>query len=304
LDKWLNNHIWPLEKESIDPDFIYKETRKAILEMERNGIRAFSDMYFFEEEVARAAEELGIYAVIGEAILDFPTPNAQSPEEALEKTERLIDKYKNSRFVSIAVAPHSIYALSEKYLIKAKDLSRKYDTVLHIHAAETKKEFDDCQKKNDLTPIGYLDKLGLLDEKSVLAHCIWITDKDIDILAERKAHVVHCPLSNLKLGSGIAPIAKLLERGVNVALGTDSAASSNRLDIWEAGKIAALLQKGVNHDPTLLGSREAVKMMTIKGLKALGIDKIDGKKISEIEKIIDAKDNYNFIYHLSSLELS
>lgn len=304
LDRWLNDHIWPIEKEKINPYFIYEETKKAILEMGKNGIRAFSDMYFFEEEVARASEELGMYAVIGEVILDFPTPSAKDPEEALEKTETLIKRYKDNRFVSAAVAPHSIYALSEKYLIKSKELARKYGAIFHIHAAETEKEFDECIGKNNLTPIGYMDKIGLLDEKSVLAHCIWITDEDIKIISERKAHVIHCPLSNLKLGSGIAPVAKLLKAGVNVCLGTDGAASSNRLDIWEAGKIASLLQKGANHDPTLVSAKEAVRMMTINGLKALGINEIDGRKISELERLIDKKDNFNFLYHLGSQQIS
>jgi len=297
LNKWLSDYIWPMEKEKINPEFIHAETKKAIIEMKKNGIRVFNDMYFFEEEVAKAAEELEMHAVIGEGILDFPTPSAKNPNEALEITEKLINEYKSSKFIKVAVAPHSIYALSQEYLIKAKDLAKKYDAILHIHAAETKKEFDECMKKTNLTPIAYMDKIGLLSEKSVLVHCVWITDRDIEIMSKRKVSVVYCPLSNLKLGSGIAPIVKLLNRGVNVCLGTDGAASSNRLDIWEAGKMGALIQKGISNDPTVINSKEAVQMMTIKGLQALGINEIDGQKIFDMKNTISKKDNYNFLYN-------
>ncbi len=294
LDDWLNKYIWPIEKKKVNPKFVYEQTKSAILEMQKNGIKVFNDMYFFEEEVAKAAEELKMRAVIGEAILDFPTPSARTPEEALEITEKLLLKYKNNPYVSVAVAPHSIYALSRENLFKAKKLSQKYNAVFHIHLAETETEFENCLKTNNLTPVGYLEKLGLLNNKTVLAHCVWVNDEDISILAKRKASVVHCPLSNLKLGSGIAPVAKMLEKGVNVCLGTDGPASSNRLDIWEAGKIAALLQKGVNNDPTKIPAKKAVEMMTINGLKALGIN---------IENDFSKEKDYNFLYELNVDEL-
>lgn len=303
LDDWLNNHIWPLEKKKVNPDFVYEQTKKAILEMRKNGIEVFNDMYFFEEEVARAAEELKMQAVVGEAILDFPTPSARTPEEALEITEKLLLKYKNNPWVSVAVAPHSIYTVSRENLIKAKNLSRKYGVIFHIHLAETKTEFENCLKTNELTPVGYLKKLGLLDDKTILAHCVWLNDEDIDILARTKASVAHCPLSNLKLGSGIAPIAKMLEKGVNVALGTDGAASSNRLDIWEAGKIAALLQKGINNDPTKISAKKAVEMMSLNGMKALGINEINGKTLAETEKEFSKEKDYDFLYELNAEEL-
>lgn len=294
LDDWLNKYIWPIEKKKVNPKFVYEQTKLAILEMQKNGIKVFNDMYFFEEEVARAAEELKMRAVIGEAILDFPTPSARTPEEALEITEKLLLKYKNNPYISGAVAPHSIYALSQENLIKAKKLSQKYSAVFHIHLAETKSEFENCLKINNLTPVGYLEKLGLLDNKTVLAHCVWVNDEDIDILVKRKASIVHCPLSNLKLGSGIAPVAKMLEKGVNVCLGTDGPASSNRLDIWEAGKISALLQKGVNNDPTKIPAKKAVEMMSINGLKALGIN---------IKNDFSKEKDYNFLYELNVDEL-
>lgn len=299
LEKWLKEYIWPLEKEKVNPEFVYQNTKIAIREMQKNGIKVFNDMYFFEDQVARAAQDLKMRAVIGEGIFDFPTPSARMPEEALEITEKLLVKYKDNPYVSVAVAPHSIYTVSEKILIKAKELAKKYNTIYHIHLAEIKFEFDECLKKLKLTPAGYLEKLGLLDEKTVLAHCVWLADKDIDILARTNAKVIHCPLSNLKLGSGIAPVAKMLEKGITVALGTDSPASSNRLDIWEAGKVASLLQKGVNQDPTKISAKKAVEMMTINGLKALDINEINAKSISEIEKEFAKTESFNFLYELN-----
>lgn len=303
LKIWLEKYIWPAEKKKVTADFVYRETKKAIREMKKNGIRAFNDMYFFEKEVARAAKEMKIKAVIGEGILDFPTPGAKTPFQALKITEDLLNKYRNDPYISVAVAPHSIYTVCKENLILAKKLARKYKAIFHIHLAETKSEFKDCLRKNKTTPVGYLEKLGILDEKTVLAHCVWLTDNDIKVLAKRKAKVVHCPLSNLKLGSGIAPVAKMIKKGVTVALGTDGPASSNRLDIWEAGKIAGLLQKGINLDPGQLPVKEVIKMMTVNGLRILDIKKINGKSASEIEKEIKRTKNFNFLYELNVNEL-
>lgn len=303
LKEWLEEYIWPAEKKKTTPEFVYEQTKKAITEMKRNGIKAFGDMYFFEREVARAAKEMKIKVVIGEGIIDFPTPSAKTPLEALKTTEDLLRKYQNDPYVTVAVTPHSIYTVCKENLILAKKLARKYNTIFHIHLAETKQEFKECLKRNKTTPVGYLDGLGLLDEKTVLVHCVWVTDEDIDILTERKVKVVHCPLSNLKLGSGIAPVAKMIEKGICVALGTDGAASSNRLDIWEAGKVAALLQKGINQDTGKLPVKEVIKMMTINGMRALSIKELDGKSMKEIEKEIKETKDFNFLYELNVNEL-
>jgi 5-methylthioadenosine/S-adenosylhomocysteine deaminase len=213
-----------------------------------------------------------------------------------------LGKYQNHPLVKVSVAPHSPYTVNEQNLIAAKDLAKQYGAIYQIHAAESKKEFDDSIKTHGLTPIGYLDTIGVLDEKTVLIHCVWLTDEDIAIIAERKCSVVHCPLSNLKLGSGIAPIIKLLAAGVNVALGTDGAASSNRLDIWEAGKFSGLLQKGINQDPTLLPAKQIIKMMTVNGMKALGMESVNNQTIQEIEKEIE-NNNFDYLYNLQSRDL-
>jgi len=302
LKIWLEKYIWPMEKKFVSPSFVYKNTKKAILEMKKNGIRVFNDMYFFEREVARAAKEMKIKVVIGEGLTDFPNPGAKNFFEGLKITEELLKKFKNDPYVKVAVAPHSIYTVSTENLILAKKLAKQYKALYHIHLAETKFEFGKCLRKNNTTPVGYLNKLGILDEKTILAHCIWLKDKDIEILAKKKTKVVHCPLSNLKLGSGIAPISKMLEKGVLVSLGTDGPVSSNRLDIWEAGKFAALLQKGITGEPQKLPAKEVIKMMTVNGLKALNIKEIDKKTILDIEKEIK-KENFNFLYHLNIQDL-
>jgi len=303
LKQWLEENIWPMEREKVSPGFVYKNTKKAILEMQKNGIQAFCNMYFFEDEAARAAEELKMHAILGEAIIDFPTPSCQTPEEAFEIIENQLKKYQGHQYVKIGVIPHSIYTVCEDNLLKAKRLAKKYDAIFHIHLAETQEEFETCQEKNGVTPVGYLEKLGILDEKTILAHCVWVTDEDIDILARRKVNVAHCPLSNLKLGSGIAPIHKMIKKGVNVALGTDGAASSNRLDIWEAGKFAVLLQKGITEDPAVLTTKQAIEMMTVNGLKALGIKEINGKNIPNIQNEIDKIKKLDLLYshHINEL---
>jgi len=303
LEEWLEKYIWPAEKQKVNPEFVYEQTKKAIEEMKENGIRAFCDMYFFEEQVARAAREMKMRVLLGEGIIDFPTPSAQTPNQALKITEELLNKYKNDPYISVAVVPHSIYTVSKENLILAKKLAAEYNAIFHIHLAETKQEFDGCLEKNKTTPVGYLEKLGLLDEKTILAHCVWVTDEDIDVLAQNKVKVVHCPLSNLKLGSGIAPVAKMLDKGICVALGTDGAASSNRLDIWEAGKIAALLQKGITRDASKLPAKQVVRMMTVNGMKALDVKEINGQSIKEIENKIEEMDNFNFLYELNVNDL-
>jgi len=304
LDVWLNQYIWPMEEKDLGPKFIYQQTQTAINEMKINGIALFNDMYFFAEEIARAAEKMKMPAVIGEGIVDSPTPSAKTPQEAMKITERLLLKYKNHPLIKIAVAPHSIYTLAANHLVRAKELADQYKTIYHLHCAETKKEFDDCLAQNRLTPVAYLDKLGVLDERTLLAHCVWLTDEDIEILAKRQVKVAHCPLSNLKLGSGVAPVAKMLAKGIVVALGTDGAASSNRLDIWEAGKFAALLQKGINFDPTQISAKQAVGIMTVNGLRALGYENFHGQPLSFWQERLDQGGDYHYLYEAQASDLA
>ncbi|MBM3255976.1 MAG: amidohydrolase family protein [Candidatus Moranbacteria bacterium] len=303
LRNWLEDHIWPMERARLNPQFVYRHSKKALREMRRNGIRAFADMYFFQDEVIRAAEELKMSALLGEPLVDFPAPSYKTPDEAFKILERQLKEHRKHPFVKIGVITHTIYTVCAENLVKAKRLAKKYNTVFYLHLAETKKEFDDCRKANKATPVEYLNKLGVLDNRTVLAHCVWLTSRDIKILARAGSHVVHCPLSNLKLGSGIAPVAELLKAGVNVALGTDGAASSNRLDIWEAGKFAALLQKGLHLDPTVLDVKTVLKMMSVNGMRALGFSEIEGRGIAEIEKEIDNFKHPHILYEKHANEI-
>jgi len=293
LKEWLNDVIWPLEAKMVTPEFVYEQTKIAITEMKANGIAAFMDMYFYQDQVARACEEMNMPVVLGEGLIDLK--GQEVFDKDLMETERLLEKYKNYSFIKVSVAPHSAYTVSKDNLIKAKELARKYGAIYQLHVAETKEEFDNSIKKHGLSPVEYLESIGVLDEKTVLIHCVWLTDNDISIIAKHNCKVAHCPLSNLKLGSGISPVAKLLKAGVIVALGTDGAASSNRLDIWEAGKFAALLQKGINCDPTLLPVKEVVKMMTVNGMKVLGLNSVSGITIKEVEDEIE-KGDFNCLY--------
>ncbi len=294
LKSWLEDVIWPLEAKMVTPQFVYEQTKIAIREMKDNGIAAFMDMYFYEDQVGRACEEMEMPVVLGEGLIDLK--GQEVFDKDLERTVILLEKYKNHPFIKVSVAPHSPYTVNQSNLIKAKELARKYDVIYQLHVAETKEEFDNSIKEHGLSPVEYLESIGVLDEKTVLIHCVWITDKDISIIAKHSCKVVHCPLSNLKLGSGIAPVAKLLKAGVVVALGTDGAASSNRLDIWEAGKFAALLQKGVNHDPTLLPVEEVIKMMTTNGIEALGLEGIVGSPVKDSEGRTGEID-FSFLYN-------
>lgn len=294
LKSWLEDVIWPLEARMITPEFVYEQTKIAVAEMKANGIAGFMDMYFHEDQVGRACEEMEMPVVLGEGLIDLK--GQEVFDRDLERTEALFEKYKNHPFIKVSVAPHSPYTVNKENLIKAKELARKHNAIYQIHVAETKEEVDNSIKEHNLTPVEYLESIGVLDEKTVLIHCVWLTDNDISIIVKNNCKVVHCPLSNLKLGSGIAPIAKLLKAGVVVALGTDGAASSNRLDIWEAGKFAALLQKGFNYDPILLPVQEVVRMMTANGMKVLGFDNVLGKTIKEVVGYIE-KGDFNYLYN-------
>ncbi len=303
LKDWLEKVIWPMEAREVNSDFVYKNTVLAIEEMKKNWIKCFSDMYFFEEDVAKAAEEKEMNVVLWEAILDFPTPSFKNPQDIFKKTEELILKYKDNKYVKVAVAPHAIFTVCKENLVKAKDLARKYNSLYHIHLSETKEEYENCLKEHNMTPVEYLNSLWVLDSKTLLVHVVYLTDSDVDILAKNKVNIVHCPISNLKLWSWISPISKMLARWVNVCLWTDGAASSNRLDIWEAWKIAALLEKWITWDASILNTKEVIKMMSINWMKALWIDEIDWKTIEDIGSMIDREPNFNFLYEYNSSDL-
>lgn len=287
LNEWLEKHIWPVEAKVFSPKYVGKASRLAILEMVKAGTTMFSNMSFFEEVTGRVAQQAGIRALVAGGILNFPTPSAKTPVEALDNSEKQIKEFQNFELVKVAVAPHSIYTCDKEILLKANELANKYDARIHIHISETKKEVDDSNNEHGMSPVKYLDKLALLSDRVMAAHSVWLDDDDLGIFKNRDVKVSHNPISNLKLASGVAAIPKMLEKGIVVGLGTDGAASNNTLDLFTEMRTAALMHKGYNLDPTVVNSQTVVKMVTINGARVLGIeDKIGSLEVGKRADII------------------
>jgi len=269
LKEWLEKYIFPAEAK-LDRELIKTATFLACAEMIRCGITTFVDMYFFERQMAEVVDETGMRAYLGEGIFDFPSPAFDNIDAVLEETTHLIDLYKENCRIHFTVDPHTPYTCSSNILEKAGQFAKKHHLPLVIHLSETKWEVDETKSSYGKTPVRYLHELGLLGPNLVAIHCVWLEDEDIELLAKSGASVVHCPESNLKLGSGISPLAKLLDAGINVALGTDGAASNNNLDMLEEMDFAAKLPKGVGLDPSLVRAEEVFKMATENGAVAVG----------------------------------
>ncbi|MGD9994977.1 MAG: amidohydrolase [Salinivirgaceae bacterium] len=276
LKEWLEEHIWPAEAKHTHEDTVRKASRLGLEEMVRTGTTTFADMYFFADAVAEETAAFGLRGVMNEGILDFPINSYKDSSEAFKKAYAFIEKWKNHPLITPAAIFHATYTCSKETLLEVKKMAEKYDLNLSTHIAETQHEVELVSSQQGMTPPAYLHELGLLTNKNFNAHCVWLNEAAQKLFAENGAHVVHCPSSNLKLGSGIAPVSTYLNKGINVALGTDGCASNNNLDMVEEMRLAALLQKGVNHDPTLLPAREALKMATLNGAKALGLAHIIG----------------------------
>jgi 5-methylthioadenosine/S-adenosylhomocysteine deaminase len=286
LDTWLQDYIWPMENKMIDPDFIRRGGLLGILEMIASGTTAFNDMYFFQDVLAGAVKESGMRALLGQGLIDFPTPEAKTPQEGIAKLTALAEKWEEDDQVRISICAHAPYTCSSELLKKAYHLSEKHHLPFHIHVAETRKEADLIkEKKKEESIVEYLDRLGVLDSHVVAAHCVWISEKDMDIFHHRKVKIAHNPTSNLKLGSGTAPLHLMQKHGLTVSLGTDGAASNNSLDLFREIRLAALLSKGLQQDPELIPAYQALEMATINGARALGMDDITGSL--EIGKFAD-----------------
>jgi len=273
LHKWLTEHIWPKEAKFLSPDFVYDGTLLACIEMLKSGTTTFNDMYFFTESIAKAAKDANIRAVVGQGVLDFPTPSGSGAKDYLAKAEDFIKKFKSDNFIIPAVAPHAIYTCSKETLLSCKELALKYGIPMHIHISETFQEVEDSINRHGLRPIKYLDSIGFLEGKIIAAHCVWLDDEEIEIMAKHNVGISHCIESNLKLSSGIAPVAKMIRKGVKVSMGTDGAASNNNLDLLEEISIAAKVQKGITGDPTVLDVKTCMKMLTIWAAEGLGLEK-------------------------------
>lgn len=274
LDVWLKKYIFPAEAKNVIEDFVRWGTRLAAAEQIRGGVTTFADMYYFEDAIAEETKAAGMRGVLGETILDFPAPDNKTNAAMLEYTEKFLKRWLGDPMIHAAAAPHSIYTCSKKTLRDAAALARKYHAPILIHVAEMKKELDDSRAQNGLTPVQYLDSVGLLGADVVAAHCIWVDEADRKILAERQVGCVHNPSSNMMLASGVAPVIEERTAGVHVGLGTDGPAGSNNdLDLMEEMDLAAKLQKAIKMDPQALGARAAVEMATIEGARALHMEK-------------------------------
>lgn len=267
LDIWLNQHIWPVEAKYVNAEFVKQVGELACLEMLKAGVTCYNDMYFFGQAMAEPVQKANLRAVVSIASLDF-----KNTEEGIKEAVELSKQYKNNEFVKIALAPHAIYTCSKENLLKIKDAAETENLRIHIHVSETKKEVENCVKKNGKSPVEYLDELGILSERLMAAHSVWLNENDLKIYKNRGVKVAHCPISNMKLASGAAPLKRMLEMGITVGLGTDGAASNNTLDLFSDMRACALLHKVNNYDPAVISTKAVVKMATMDGAKVLGLE--------------------------------
>jgi len=272
LMDWLQNHIWPAEQRWVSERFVEDGTLLAAAEMLRGGTTCFNDMYFFPDQAARAAEQAGIRASIGLIVIDFPTVWASDADDYLRKGLEVHEHYRNHPLISTAFAPHAPYSVSDAPLQRIRVLADELDLPVHIHLHETADEVDQALHATGMRPIERLAQLGLLNPRLLGVHMTQLMDAEIQSWADSGAHVLHCPESNMKLASGFCPVAKLLDAGVNVALGTDGAASNNDLDMFGEMRSAALLGKVVAGDPAVLPAETVLRMATLNGARVLGLD--------------------------------
>jgi 5-methylthioadenosine/S-adenosylhomocysteine deaminase len=273
LMEWLQKYIFPAEARTVSAEMVRIGTRLAALEMIESGTTTYADMYYFEEEIAKATREAGLRGVLGETIIQFPVADAKTPGEGLARAEAFIKAFKGDTLIVPAVAPHAMYTNDTATLLACAELARRYGVPVIIHLAETADEVRIAREKYQATPVGYLESIGFWGPRTLAAHGVWVTDEDIQVLKNRSVGVSHNPESNMKLASGTAPVTKYLAAGVALGLGTDGAASNNDLDMFEAMRQASFLAKHATKDPTALPAQMALDLATIGGAKALGMDK-------------------------------
>jgi 5-methylthioadenosine/S-adenosylhomocysteine deaminase len=272
LQVWLEQHIWPNEMKWLSSEFVDDAVELACLEMLKAGVTMYADMYFFEDTAGKKLEKIGMKGVLGSGIVDFPWKGvAQSSDDYFKNAENLIKNWKGSELITPCVAPHATYTCGKDNYKRAREMAEQLDVPLHTHLAETQFEVAETQKRYGKTPVEYLEDIGFLCERVSAAHCIWLTEREIEILSKRNVGVSHCIESNLKLASGFAPVPKMLSAGITVAFGTDGAASNNDLSILGELSTAAKVHKAVSGDPTVLDSKTVLMMATMYGAEILGL---------------------------------
>jgi 5-methylthioadenosine/S-adenosylhomocysteine deaminase len=271
LMDWLNDYIFPAEAKTVSPEFVRVGTRLAALEMIESGTTTFADMYYFEDNIADAVHEAGLRAVLGQSVIRFPVADAKTPEEGLARAEHFIQKWRQDPLITPAVAPHAPYTVDPSTLKAVRELANRYNAPVLIHLAETQEEVRTIQEAHHQSPTQFLDSLGFWQGRTLAAHAVYLEPADIATLASRGVGLVHNPGSNMKLASGIAPVEKWLTAGVHTGLGTDGAASSNDLDMFEVLRLAALLHKVATGDPRTTPALQVLEMATRGGAAALGL---------------------------------
>ncbi|RWX46097.1 5-methylthioadenosine/S-adenosylhomocysteine deaminase [Candidatus Electrothrix aarhusensis] len=273
LADWLNEHIFPAEAKHVTPDMVYWCSKLAAAEMILSGTTTVADSYFHEHHAARAFADVGLRAVVAQGVIDFPAPGVPDPQEKINHAAEFLSQWRDHPLVSPAVFAHSPYTCSSETLVAAKELARSENALFFIHVAETEQEAEMIQGRLGDSPVRHIHKLGILDSETVCIHAVWLDEQDLDILAETGVAVVVCPQSNLKLASGTAPLQALLARGIRVGIGTDGAASNNRLDLIQEMDICAKLHKLRNLDPVAVPVDKIINMATRDGASVLGLQK-------------------------------
>ncbi len=277
LMEWLNDHIFPAEANHVNPKNVKTGALLACAELALSGTTTCCDGYFLEDEVARAVQDVGMRAVVGQGVIDFPAPGVPDPGQNIRAAVDFVERWMEaSSRITPSIFCHSPYTCSTETLRAAKAAASERGVVFQIHAAETKSERDQITSERGVSPIQYLDRVGVLDEQTLLVHCVWVDDADVELMAERNVRAVHNPESNMKLGAGVAPVPALMSGGVVVGLGTDGCASNNDLDLLREMDTAAKVHKAVTLDPTVMPAEDVLKMATINGAKAIGLDKSIG----------------------------
>jgi 5-methylthioadenosine/S-adenosylhomocysteine deaminase len=278
LEQWLHQQIFPAEARWVDFDFVHTGALLAAAEMIQGGVTTVADAYFWETGARQAFAEAGLRAVVAQGVIDFPAPGVPEAADNLRVAQDFIDsgRHAASSLITSTLFCHAPYTCSAATLQGAKSITRAHNLPFFIHLAETRQEVAQIRHQTGLSPVGYLDSLGLLDKKTVAVHVVWTDEADRQILADRGVKLCHCPESNLKLASGIAPAADLLDRGLVLGLGTDGAASNNNLNLWGEMSLAARLHKVARLDPTVLPARQVVEMATLQGARALNLGEVTG----------------------------
>ncbi|OFZ72661.1 MAG: N-ethylammeline chlorohydrolase [Betaproteobacteria bacterium RBG_16_64_9] len=276
LMKWLKGTIWPAEAKHVSPDFVYDGTLLACAEMLAGGVTCFSDMYYFPEASARAVLACGMRAAIGLIAIDFPTQYASDADDYLAKGLAMRDAHRDECLLSFCMAPHAPYSVSDRLFARILTMADELDLPIHIHLHETRDEIEASMAQYKARPLERLRALGIVGPRLIAVHSVHVTEPELYMLASFGCSVAHCPSSNLKLASGFAPVASMLARSINVGLGTDGAASNNRLDLFQEMRTAALLAKAVSGNPEALPAYQALRAATINGARALGIDGLTG----------------------------